>query len=84
MCSLCLRGSFNFFNELIKEELGIRWATAGFGMELGGEERLGFVPDPFIGLVIEVPEQRFPSVRQGGIIQSKSMILGSDVGLVCP
>jgi len=41
-------------------------------MELGGEEWHGFMPHPFIGIVIDIYEKRFPLFGQSIIIKQKN------------
>ena len=36
----------------------------------------------FVGIIIQVDEQRFPSFGQGFVVNGKTMILGSDIGFI--
>ena len=45
---------YNSLQEIIKQKLRILWATGRFRVELGREERLGFVLDAFAGAIVQV------------------------------
>lgn len=54
----------------------------GFRVELRAEERLAFVPHPFVGPVVDVGEQRLPALAQLGVVDGVAVVLGGDVALV--
>ncbi len=52
------------------------------GVELGTEEGLALVPDPLVGAVIHVREQRLPPLAELGVVDGIPVVLGGDVALV--
>ena len=53
-------------------------------MELDRAERLGSVPDPFVGPVVHVDEPRLPVLSQSLVVYGESVILGCDEAAVGP
>lgn len=70
---------FHRFQEVIKQILRILGAAGGFGVELGGEERLGFVLNTFAGTVVQVLEQHRPFSGQRVGIQCEAVVLRGDI-----
>ena len=46
--------SLDALEVIIEEVAGVQWAPPGLGMELGREDRAGFVDDAFIGGIIQI------------------------------
>lgn len=67
------------FNKIIEHKLRILRAAGGFGVELGGEEGLGFVLDALAGAVVEVLEEHGPLGGQRVGIDGEAVVLAGDV-----
>lgn len=68
-------------DEDIEQELGVSRTRGGLGVELDGEvrETLSTHPDTFVGSVVGVLEQLFPSRLEGADVDFVTVVLRGDV-----
>ncbi len=66
---------FDVVNKIIKEKFRIHRTGRGLGVELRREEGFCFVTNPFIGLIIHVHKHWFPVIRQGIVVDGKTVVL---------
>ena len=71
--------SFEFFQEKIKQELGVNRAGSVLGMELDRHKGQAFMSDTLVGAIVDVGEPGLPTLGKRGRVHGKSVILGGDV-----
>ena len=55
----------------------------GLRVKLRAEEGLAFVADALVGAVIDIGEKRVPALPELSVVDGVTVVLGSDVALVC-
>mmetsp|Transcript_5680 Transcript_5680/g.7368 ORF Transcript_5680/g.7368 Transcript_5680/m.7368 type:complete len:231 (-) Transcript_5680:929-1621(-) len=71
------------FDKVIKEISRISRTTTSLRVKLDRIKRFPHVNNSFIGFIICINKECFPSVRKALVINSKTMILGSNIALSC-
>jgi hypothetical protein len=69
---------FYFIDEALKKKRGIRRATRGLGMELGGEDGLAPVPDALASLIVQVDKIRQVVAGKPVVVDGITVVLGCD------
>ncbi len=71
--------SFDVFDEIVEQKLGISRPARCFGVKLSRKDWLGFVLDTFVGIIVDIFVQWFPIAAKGVAVDSKTMVLAGDV-----
>mmetsp|Transcript_14734 Transcript_14734/g.41039 ORF Transcript_14734/g.41039 Transcript_14734/m.41039 type:complete len:570 (-) Transcript_14734:1054-2763(-) len=81
-CNL-VHGLFACLEESIEHKFSVGGSGCSFGVELRGKVRSARVSDTFIGAVVRVGEQSFPSWTESGTVNNKTVVLGRNVAFAC-
>mmetsp|Transcript_22006 Transcript_22006/g.38986 ORF Transcript_22006/g.38986 Transcript_22006/m.38986 type:complete len:353 (-) Transcript_22006:789-1847(-) len=79
--SVCSGILANALQECVKEERGVEWSTARFGVKLHTKVRLVGVDDALVGHVICIEEERLPLGGKRIVVYRKTVVLRGDVAL---